>query len=125
MAEESAYDLAVNLFNEFRNDAFFVPAFKSLSYTEITTTGSPYGGGTTMPTEHEAICLEVGGNAKRKMVSQIDSIQATDVMVKGLYEEITPPTLGKQFTFNGDMLTVVYVASDSVGATFDLFGRGS
>lgn len=125
MAEESGYDLAVSLFNEFRDDAFSAPAFKSLSYTETTTTGSPYGGGTTMPTEHEATCLEIGGNAKRKMVSQIDSIQATDSMIKGLYEEITPPALGKQFTFNGNVLTVVYIASDSVGATFDLFGRGS
>ena len=125
MAEESAYTFAVNLFKENRADDFFKPAFKPFSYDVTTTTGSPYGGGTTTTTTYSAVCQEVGGAAKQKELSYNNSIQSTDIMVKGLYEEITPPELGKQFTFNSQLLTVVSVGTDPVGATFTVFGRGS
>lgn len=125
MANTARLD-AINLFkNDFRADPYYADAFKTFEYTVTTTTGSPYGGGTTTTTDYSAQCLEVGGSSKQKAVQITGSIRSTDIMIKGLVDEITPPAIGKPFVFGGKQLTVQSLEFDSVNAVFTLFGRGS
>lgn len=125
MAEESAFEFAESLFSEFREDNFFTPAFKTLSYDKETTTGDMFNGPVTTVETFSAVCQEMGGGAKQRAIATIDNIRATDIMIKGLVSEIEPPEIGKPFIFDGVELTAVNQMRDPTGATFTLFGRGS
>tara|TARA_R110000782_G_scaffold270483_1_gene371887 strand:- start:69938 stop:70309 length:372 start_codon:yes stop_codon:yes gene_type:complete len=120
---ESAYDMAIELFDEFKADDFFAPAFKPFSWVESVTTGSVFGGGTTVDTTHSGDCAELGGTAKAKMIATLNGISSTDKYIKGKVEEIEVPALNQVVTFDGDTFTVVYSQVDPVGALFELFLR--
>lgn len=120
---DSAYDLGNELFDDFKSDDFFAPAFKDFSWVETTTTGSVFGGGTPIETTYTGSWVEKGGSSKAKKVSAIDGILNTDKYVVGKIEEAKAPPLNQKVTYNGNTFTVVYVQTDPVEATFELFLR--
>ena len=120
---ESATEFGVSLFDEFKEDYFFAPAFKSFSWVELVTNGSVFGGGSSSPVTYSGTCLEVMGGTKTQKIQMIGGLQATDIYIKGKLVEIKKPPLNQIVTFNGKTYTVVYSNQDSVEVLFELFLR--
>lgn len=121
---ESATSFGEYIFEEFKNDPFFAPAFKTMYYTVTITSGNIYDGtATTINEFNSGKCYQVNGSSKTKKIKDMDGILHTDVYIKGSLSDLTAPKIGQEVTFDGADYKIVYREIDSVNALFEVFLR--
>lgn len=119
MAELGAYQEAVNLFKDFRSDAFFSDAVYPLQWVYEKSVGNVFDpeGSAIYEFVYSLQVFELGGSSKVKKVSTVNGLFSTDRYVKGLVSEIA----------TGDIIipidaSTVSITSDTIDYTTDISG---